>query len=120
MLSFWFIVCEKHYFEGSRPSLALSISLNACENFANIAAIHNLKGELIDDPKQISVIMAEHFSNLYRSEIPFNQKLTDDFLEHLVLPKLTVSEAERLDAPITLQELKEASAGFDGIPPELF
>ena len=116
---------EKHYFEGSRPSRALSISLNASENFANIAAIRNLKDELIDDPKLISVIMAEHFSNLYRSEIPFNQKLTDEFLEHLLLPKLTALEAESLDAPITLEELRKslgemkkgASPGVDGIPP---
>ena len=71
--------------------------------------------------------MAGHFSNLYSSEIPYNQTLTDDFLEHLDLPKLTPSEAELLDSPISLDELKEAlgemkkgaSPGFDGIPPEL-
>jgi len=60
-------------------------------------------------------------------QIQYNQKLTDNFLEHLDLPKLTASEAELLDSPITLEELKEAlgemkngaSPGFDGIPPEL-
>ena len=71
---------EIHYFEGSRPSRALAISLKACENFASIAAIRNSQGVLSDDPKQISENLASFFAKQYESEISYDQNLTDTFL----------------------------------------
>ena len=118
---------QKHYFEGSRPSRSLAISLKASENFANISSIKSQKGKVAVDPDEINSIFRSYYSNLYTSEINFDQIKTDKFFENLHIAGLSSSDALSMEGPVTLDELnlalqslnKGRSPGVDGIPPEL-
>lgn len=56
------------------------------------------------------------------------QKDLDQYLHHLAFPKLTTSQREGLDAPLTVEDLQEAvglfpnckASGEDGIPMEIY
>ena len=119
---------QHHYFEGARPSRSLALSLRASENFAHIPAIKTPAGALVTDPKLINETFRSFYSNLYSSEVPHDSSKFDLFFKNLNLTKLLPHEATSLDKPFTLLELERAlrslnkgkSAGFDGIPPELY
>lgn len=117
---------QKSYFKGARPSRSLAWSLRACENFANVSTVRTSQGELVTDPAVINSTFHTFFPKLYCSEVTYDPLKSESFFNNLNLPKLSLSEVSRLEAPITLVELETAlrkmnkgkSPCFDGIPPE--
>lgn len=102
---------RNYYFNGSRPSHLLSLSLQKCEKFSNIAAISSNQN-LLTAPKEINTAFQNYYAELYKSEISLDKTKCESFLQDLELPTLEQEAAERLGEPITLTELRGAIAGM--------
>lgn len=82
---------------------------------------------LIEDPAQILEAERTYFQNLYTSH--FDQEMIDTtYLEELNLSRLKPHDAEVLESPITIDEIKEAvkslkrnkTPGLDGLSAEFY
>lgn len=118
---------RNYYFNGSRPSHLLSLSLQKCEKYSNITAISSNQN-LLTAPKEINSAFQTFYSELYKSEVSLDKSECDSFFQDLELPTLTHEDAQCLGEPITITELRDAvagmkrgkSPGWDGIPPEFY
>lgn len=118
---------RNYYFNGPRPSHLLSLSLQKCEKYPNIAVISSNQ-KVLTAPKDINTAFKNFYAELYKSEILLDKNKCATYLQDLELPTLTQEDAERLGEPITLTELRGAiagmktgkSPGWDGIPPEFY
>lgn len=118
---------RNYYFNGSRPSHLLAVRLKQHEKFTSIMTIKTPSATLTE-PCEINAAFKKFYSNLYSSEVFLNTDSCENFFKDLELPTITSQDSEKLAAPITLEELKEAlssmkkgkSPGWDGIPPEVY
>ena len=118
---------QKHYEYAERPSRLLALKLKQSEQLASIDCIKNVNGDPCTLPSEINKIFTSFYTNLYSSEAPDGCEDMVEFLDSLNLPSLSDTQSSKLEAPITLTELKDAldsmpkfkSPGLDGIPPEL-
>lgn len=118
---------RNYYFNGSRPSHLLALRLKQNEKYSNIMAIQTPTTTLTE-PGEINMEFKNFYSTLYSSEIILNTDLCQNFFHDLNLPTLPSHDLGKLNAPITLEELRNAlgsmkkgkSPGWDGIPPELY
>ncbi len=119
---------QNHYMNSARPSRLLALKRRANNQLANIAAIRTEEGTLTSDPVKINHTFKAFFQKLYTSEVDYDEKTCNDFLNSLSLSKLPVDAVHSLGAPITIEELGQAiksmnkgrSPGIDGLPPELY
>ena len=119
---------QNYYFNSARPSHLLALRLRSNEHFADIVSVKSTTGVLVTEPKEVNATFRTFYEELYTSEVIHDPEVCDDFLSRLRLPSLSEANAETLDRPISLIELKEAvqgmrkgkSPGLDGIPPELY
>lgn len=117
-----------YYFNGARPSHLLALRLKADEHFSDITSVKDNDGHILVEPNDVNSIFRSFYAKLYSSEVVYNEKICHDFLRDAHLPKLPEEDLARLNCPVTLQELKEASLdlcrgkspGLDGIPPEFY
>lgn len=118
---------RNYYFNGSRPSHLLALRLKQHEKHSNIMVIQTPTATL-SEPCEINLAFKNFYFNLYSSEVTLNTDSCKNFFYNLELPTLSSQDAEKLSAPITLEELCKAlismkkgkSPGWDGIPPELY
>ena len=116
-----------YYFNGPRPSHLLALRLKNNEKYSNILAIKSHLRTLTE-PGEINLAFKTFYSNLYKSEVTLDSDTSKNFFHGLDLPSLSNQESEKLNSPISLEELREAlahmqrgkSPGWDGIPPELY
>lgn len=116
-----------YYYNGERPSKLLALRLKNNEAMSAITAIKK-DDSLITKPEEINTVFKNYYSDLYSSDLIFDEDKCKQFLSRLNLPKLHQSQINALDAPITMEELKAAlgsmqkgkSPGLDGLPPELY
>lgn len=119
---------RKTYYEQSeRPGRLLALQLKQSERLFSINAIRDSTGVLFSDPSAINNIFKDFNCKLYKSKLSVDTIEINNFLKPLDLFSLAPHQVMQLDAPISLEELKEAvismrthkSPGLDGIPPEL-
>ena len=99
---------QNHYMNSARPSRLLELKLRANNQLANISAIRNEEGTLTSDPVKINHTFKGFFPKLYTSEVDYDEKTSNDFLNSLSLSKLPLDAAHSLEAPITIEELDQA------------
>ncbi len=117
-----------YYDQSERSSKLLAARLKQNESFSTISAIQTSSGQVTYDPGEINNTFAEFYSHLYMADPAPDLPALKLYLSELKLPSLTDNDAESLETPLTLLELKEAlssmqkgkSPGLDGLPPELF
>lgn len=73
---------------------------------STIARLRRSDGTLVSDPVKINACFAEYYSALYSSRVQYSQKELGHFLDGVAFPVLTTAAKERLDAPITLEEVQ--------------
>lgn len=119
---------QVYYFSGARPSRLLALRLRSNEHFSDISTIKYKDGKILNEPSQVNATFRSFYAELYSSEASHNQDACENFLNKILLPKLSEEDSLKLDTPISLDELKEAasdmcsdkSPGLDGIPPEFY
>lgn len=119
---------QLYYEQSDRPNRLLALRLKQSERLASVDAVKDPSGVVITQPPLVNNVFREFYSELYKSETPDDLTDMHAFLSPLELPSLSTEEANQLDAPLTLEELRSAavsmtrhkSPGLDGIPPELF
>lgn len=117
-----------YYSQSESSSRLLAARLKQNESFSTIDATRTTSGSITHDPDDINNTFRSFYSHLYTAESIPNLTALKSYLSELNLPSLTNSEAEQLEVPLTLSELKEAlnlmqkakSPGLDGLPTELF
>lgn len=93
-----------------------------------IPMIKTTEGEISSDPLVINGLFTEFYSDLYKSRHCPERGEMEKFLEGTKLPVLLDTDMNSLDAPITLEELRQAivdmpnqkSPGPDGLPVEVY
>ncbi len=76
----------------------------------------------------INDIIKGFYTNLYKAETDFDEPICKQYLDKLELPRISQTDKESLEAPLSLEELhvslkslqKGKSPGLDGLPPELY
>lgn len=119
---------QVQYLDGNKPSYLLASKLRNNDNSADIPSIQSEEGTLLHDPSSINTQFKNFYQKLYTSEAQPSLNYLDIFFDGLVLPQLSVEDTQRLDSPITLDELymalkdtnKGKSPGWDGIPSEFY
>ena len=77
-----------------------------------INKIMNEKGEITTNTKEIQTILKSYYEQLYANKLG-NLEEMDTFLESHKLPKLEQEEIEKLNRPITREEIE---AGIQNLP----
>lgn len=119
---------QTQYLDGNKSSYLLASRLRNNDSSADIPSILSDEGMLLHDPSSINTQFKFFYQKLYNSEVQLSLSQLDDFFEGLVLPQLLVEDAQRLNSPITLDEVymalkdtnKGKSPGWDGIPSEFY
>lgn len=89
--------------------------------------MHRHEGLVYTQPMDVNRVFGNYYQHLYTSESNSDPKNLYQFLKHLNLPKLSDSQRNILDSPLTIKELKytldclnsNKAPGLDGIPPGL-
>lgn len=93
-----------------------------------IAQIQGQDGVLLSHPRDTNQCFTTYYQQLYSSRVTYDQKDLDDYLEETDIPILTITFANTLDAPITIEEIQSAlkimqtgkTPGPDGFPVEFY
>lgn len=97
---------------------------NSWDSQTCIPRIVNVDGQTVTTPQGIQDAYLHYYSNLYESRANYTQSQLENYLSCINFPQLSQEEADALDAPIILQEVREAVAalpqgktpGPDGFP----
>lgn len=119
---------QSWYEYGERASKMLAHQLRKSESTHVIPDIKTQSGHTTTEPTEINKTFQNFYSNLYKPESLNNPELFDVFFEELPLPTLDSQFRDKLEMPITLEEIKTAirlmqsgkSPGPDGFPVEFF
>lgn len=117
----------KFYEGGEKSGKLLARQLKQQESLTNISMIKK-DDQVITSSKGINEVFKSFYQDLYTSSGIINEADIDKFFSGLDLPTLTTDQKERLDAPITEEEIKAAissmengrSPGMDGFPIEYY
>ncbi len=91
---------------------------------SEISTIKSKDGNVLNGPSQVNATFRRFYAELYSSEASHNQDACDNFLNKILLPKLS-EEDFKTRYP---HKLKEAASdmcsgkfpGLDGIPPDFY
>lgn len=122
------ITKHKYYSEGSKPTRLLALTLKKQEKQMTISAVRDPHAGIVTTIPAINNTFKDFFSSLYTSECSPTPNQFDSFFQNIKLPGLSTVDTEKLEAPITLEELFQAvkltnmgrSPGIDGLPAELY
>lgn len=79
---------------------------------------------MVTDPQAINTQFASCYESLYSSRVTYYGEELDSYLDQVRFPKLTETDRDRLDSPITIKEIKQAlstlqvgkTPGTEGLP----
>lgn len=120
---------RQSYFEfGDKPSRMLALQLRHQSTQNIISQIRSPSGSILTDPIEINACFAQFYTSLYQSEHRYDLSLINKFFDNLPFPTIDLATQNKLDAPLTLEEVKKAinsmqngkSPGPDGMPTELY
>ena len=116
------------YEHGDKAGRLLAQQLKAKTASNQITQITDDSGSVTSDPDKINDAFRSFFSHLYASESLTDESQLINFFEKLDLPKVSPENNLKLDATLTLSEIKEAiqsmnsgkSPGPDGYPVDFY
>lgn len=116
-----------YYEHGDKPSRLLAHQLKCQTASRIIPEIKDSSGKIISDPLLINDVES-FYSSLYKSESSLDTAEMTSFFQNVDIPTVDSSVANRLDAPLTLEEIKVSiramqnnkTPGLDGFPVEFF
>ncbi|MBN3294582.1 LORF2 protein, partial [Polypterus senegalus] len=73
-----------------------------------ICAVKESIGNIVYDPERINNTFRDFYKTLYSPQINPSDNEINEFLDRIILPKLSDSQATVLDSPLTSDELQEA------------
>lgn len=119
---------QKWYESGNKAGKLLASQFKAKRNAQHISAIRNKEDKTITDPRKMNQVFTEFYKKLYSKEGQFDISSANIFFDSLNLPKLSKKNADDLERPITLKEVKRAiitspigkAGGSDGICNEFY
>lgn len=116
------------YYEfGDKASKLLAHQLRQKSTSHQIPQIQTPSG-ITTDPKQINEQFKQFYSSLYAAEPPDDPSTLNNFFDPLDIPTIESGSAEKLEEPITVEELQRAAhamqagkcPGPDGYPIEFY
>ncbi|KAJ1135881.1 hypothetical protein NDU88_002310 [Pleurodeles waltl] len=100
------------YGEGKRPSAAL-FTLIRCDREADgVLSVMDERRMLVNGAPQVLEQFWAYYSGLYKSQIPYNEEATTDYLEHIAMNWLSDAHRERLISPLRPAEIAVALKGM--------
>lgn len=96
------------YEHGDKAGRLLTQQLKARTASNHITQIIDESGSTTLDPGKINDTFRSFFSKLYTSESRADENQLNSFFEKLDLPKVSLENNSKLDAPLTLSEIKAA------------
>lgn len=107
--SFALYKLKKKYFEsGDKAGKMLAFKLKQTENNSSIPTILGPDGIIISDTKQINSAFQAFYSDLYKSECPYNLQVMNDFFKNVPLPQINEQQKNVLDAELQECEVQTA------------
>lgn len=114
--------------QGERSGRLLAWLSQENSSPVSISQIQSSTGNILTDPMQINAWFASHYQEQYSSRVLYTEGEMHEYLAQVDLPCLTDSSRERLDSPLTLNEIQSAvkslqggnTPGMDGYPIEIF
>lgn len=119
---------SSYYEHGDKASRLLAHQLRRQAASRMIPQIKDSLGMLHRDPTTINSVFHLFYSSLYDSEAPPDTTEMNLFLDNLDFPVVNVDVAQKLDLPLTVEEITLAmrsmqnnkTPGLDGFPVEFF
>lgn len=120
---------RQRWFEhGEKAGKLLSYLVHSEDKPPIVITLHDKDRQPITDPFVVSSKFRDFFTELYTSTVSEDTTIMDHFLSNIILPQLSESQVELLEAPLTVEEIKFAIADFtrskspgsDGLPIEFY
>lgn len=119
---------SRFYEEGDKPSKLLASQLRQKAASHVISQIRLPDGVLSEDHQTINNNFKEFYSKLYSSDLDLDQQQFDTFFCNLNIPTIDSDTEEKLEQPITIEEIITAitslqsgkAPGPDGFPNEFY
>ncbi|KAJ1162030.1 hypothetical protein NDU88_002509 [Pleurodeles waltl] len=96
------------YGKGDRPGKVLANLIRPCRSTNLINKMTATDGRMLNNPEDIAARFREYYQTLYTSRGDSDPDTIQEYLAHIVLPKLSESDREALGAPFTLAEIASA------------
>lgn len=124
----WFFTKQAFYEEGEKNGCLLARIARSQQPSSAIGEIRSSLGLLVNDPELIITEIASFYADLYKPCNNYTDKALQNYLSTISMSALTHQARMELEAPLTMDELKEAAASFptckaledDGIPMEVY
>uniref|UniRef100_A0A3P8RWJ4 Reverse transcriptase domain-containing protein n=1 Tax=Amphiprion percula TaxID=161767 RepID=A0A3P8RWJ4_AMPPE len=119
---------KTHFYEnGEKTGKLLARQLKKIDSQNVITAIKK-DDKLVTSSSDINTVFKTFYQNLYTSENKTNTKQLDEFFDKITIPKISQEEKDKLETPLTEEEVKKAinamktgkSPGIDGFPAEFY
>lgn len=119
---------QESFHHSNKSSKYLANQIRRNKEKATISAIKNSAGKLTSSPVEINQVFYNFYNKLYTPEINSNQESIDSFLDSINLPQLNELQKNKLELPISQDELFAAlqrmpnnkAPGPDGFPAEFY
>lgn len=117
-----------HFYEnGEKTGKLLARQLKKMDSLSVITAIKN-NDKLVTSSADINTVFKTFYQNLYTSENSINTEQLNAFFDKIAIPQITQKGKNKLETPLTEEEVKKAisamktgkSPGIDGFPAEFY
>ena len=114
--------------EGEKVGRMLLLLCRTNSPPSNVPAIRTAGGEISTNGQAVINTFCEYYKTLYKSKKGARRGDMEDFFQAITVPTLPAKDMQDLEAPITLEEIKQAVAGMpnqktpgpDGLPIEVY
>lgn len=96
---------KTYYEEGEKAGKMLAYQLKKLEYKHSISVLKDSNGKIISDEESINNIFRKYFISLYKSEYKANYQDLNNFFSDITLPKLREDSKEKLELPISEEEI---------------
>lgn len=118
---------QENFNHNNKSSKYLASQIKIQKEKSTISSIKNSAGKPTNSPDEINLIFKEFHTNLYSDNNPQEEHITS-FLASLDLPQLSTEQKNKLNTPLTNEEIQSApnkmpnnkAPGPDGFPAEFY